>query len=343
MESRCIHCDDLLPEKGDCTRCVDGGRPPEMLPAFLGLDLQLDRRRREPLSAEPPPAIAPLPTPPAMRPRRPAPPGRALTLEALAPPLPVKVPGGVSVARRGADRDEVFLREALLGGELPVPEAAPLMMEASELPAPSEETSRAGQTLRMYPEQASAEPATIAEATASRGLAGLAEALRMEALAERLGIQLQPTPAHSEEPSETSTGASPRPAELWRRALAWAVDGALVLAVGAFYLGLAHWVTGGVSLQGLLLPALGLYVLVGAVYATVGSLMGGRTLGLRLAGIRLVDDRGQAPAPTVTLARALLGAVSAALLGLGFWVALVDRRGQTLHDKLTSTFIVQAI
>ncbi|RYZ38766.1 MAG: RDD family protein, partial [Myxococcaceae bacterium] len=25
----------------------------------------------------------------------------------------------------------------------------------------------------------------------------------------------------------------------------------------------------------------------------------------------------------------------------GFWMALFDRRGQTLHDKLTSTFVVQ--
>ena len=333
MESRCIHCDDLLPEKGDCTRCVDGGRAPEVLPAFLGLELQLDRRRRDALNVEPPPAIAPLPTPPAMRPRR-AGTGRALTLEALAPPLPVKVPGGMSVARRTADRDEVFLREALLGGEV---------TGGGEVAAVNDEASRPGQTLRMYPEQTGVEPGTIAEATASRGLAGLAEALRMEALAERLGIQLQPTPERSGTGDPANASDAPRPAELWRRALAWAVDGALVLVVGAFYLGLAHWVTGGVSLQGLLLPALGLYVLVGAVYATVGSLMGGRTLGLRLAGIRLVDDRGRTPAPTVTLARSLLGAVSAALLGLGFWVALVDRRGQTLHDKLTSTFIVQAI
>ena len=33
--------------------------------------------------------------------------------------------------------------------------------------------------------------------------------------------------------------------------------------------------------------------------------------------------------------------IAPAFLLAGFWVALFDRRGQTLHDKLTSTFVVR--
>jgi uncharacterized RDD family membrane protein YckC len=39
--------------------------------------------------------------------------------------------------------------------------------------------------------------------------------------------------------------------------------------------------------------------------------------------------------------RAALSLASFGLFLSGFWLALFDRRGQTLHDKLTSTFVVQ--
>src|SRR5690606_38604790 len=55
---------------------------------------------------------------------------RALTLEALAPPLPVQLPAHpVPVGRKAIDRDAAFLRDALLGGEAPSSEP--------EAPSPS--------------------------------------------------------------------------------------------------------------------------------------------------------------------------------------------------------------
>ena len=62
---------------------------------------------------------------------------------------------------------------------------------------------------------------------------------------------------------------------------------------------------------------------------------------LAVLGLRLVDTHGLAPAPTRAIVRALLSVVSFGLFLGGFWMALFDRRGQTLHDKLTSTFVVQ--
>jgi hypothetical protein len=39
--------------------------------------------------------------------------------------------------------------------------------------------------------------------------------------------------------------------------------------------------------------------------------------------------------------RALLSLISAGAFLGGFWLAIFDRRGQTLHDKLTRTFVVR--
>ena len=37
----------------------------------------------------------------------------------------------------------------------------------------------------------------------------------------------------------------------------------------------------------------------------------------------------------------MLSLLSFALFLSGFWLALFDRHGQTLHDKLTKTFVVK--
>ena len=80
-------------------------------------------------------------------------------------------------------------------------------------------------------------------------------------------------------------------------------------------------------------------------FASAGNLAAflwnGRTLGRLLLGLRLVDTHGVAPAPGRAIVRAILASLSFVLFLGGFWMALFDRRGQTLHDKLTSTFVVQ--
>lgn len=151
-----------------------------------------------------------------------------------------------------------------------------------------------------------------------------------------------------------------RPAPMWRRAIALAVDSAAVLAVLALYLwiatavagkpkvtqlgGLDGWMARAHAYQPVLGPGLLLAVILGVAYgAAFGFLWNGRTLGRRLAGICLVDSSGLAPAPARAIVRAALGAVSLAIFFGGFFLALFDRRGQTLHDKLTRTFVVQRL
>jgi uncharacterized RDD family membrane protein YckC len=151
-----------------------------------------------------------------------------------------------------------------------------------------------------------------------------------------------------------------RPASLWRRAGALLLDAAIVLGVCVLYLELAVWVVLPAGLHGpqlpgldglvarlhavheVLPPALVLGTLLGVVYSSVFAfLWGGRSPGRWLFGIRLVDRRGLAPAPGHAIARALLAVVSFVLCLAGFWLSLFDRRGQTLHDKLTRTFLVR--
>jgi uncharacterized RDD family membrane protein YckC len=151
-----------------------------------------------------------------------------------------------------------------------------------------------------------------------------------------------------------------RPAALWQRLTAFAIDGAVVLFVLALYLAAAAALinpkdTTGPQLTGLdafvarvhqlhavLIPCAVLGMLLAVVYAAFFAILwNGKTPGRRLLGIQLVDRSGLAPAPTRAIVRAALAVLSFVPFLAGFWLALFDRRGQTLHDKLTSTFVVR--
>jgi uncharacterized RDD family membrane protein YckC len=169
--------------------------------------------------------------------------------------------------------------------------------------------------------------------------------------------RVAPTPKAAAAPDVLEVHA--RPASLWRRLLAFTIDTGAIAAVAALYLMLASSVAGvqtpqtGLSgldalviqvraLQSVLVPGAVLVLLLSLVYCAVSAfLWNGRTLGRRLLGLRLVDTHGLAPAPGRAVVRAVLATLSFGLFLAGFWMALFDRRGQTLHDKLTSTYVVQ--
>ncbi len=150
-------------------------------------------------------------------------------------------------------------------------------------------------------------------------------------------------------------------APLWRRIIAWLLDGMAIAGVLGLYLwvasaiagasashsrlsGIDRWVARAHALQPVIIPGIVLGVVIALAYsAAFAVLLDGRTFGRLLAGIRLVDKSGLPPSPTRAVIRALLSAVSFALFLGGFWLALFDRRGQTLHDKLTSTFVVRPV
>lgn len=135
------------------------------------------------------------------------------------------------------------------------------------------------------------------------------------------------------------------PASLWRRTFAWLFDLTVIAVVVTAFFGAALAVIGRPSpslLLSVAVPALGVVGFVAFVYTTLFAfLWHGRTPGRRILGIHLVDATGQAPRAGRALVRAALSLASFGLFLSGFWLALFDRRGQTLHDKLTSTFVVR--
>jgi uncharacterized RDD family membrane protein YckC len=147
-------------------------------------------------------------------------------------------------------------------------------------------------------------------------------------------------------------------AEPWRRAVAWALDGGPFLAAGgalAFVLlreaaagrnlplhGLEDLVEVVARERVIALSVAGAVALALATYATLAHALGGATLGKRLVGIRVVGPDGGPPSPSRSAVRSALAVASAALLGLGFVLALFTRTGRALHDLLARTWVVKA-
>lgn len=155
----------------------------------------------------------------------------------------------------------------------------------------------------------------------------------------------------TEAPGEPDPGLLP--AAPVRRILAWAIDGALVAAVGvALPAALIAW-GGAPDAQGGALPALGsglgatlllceaFVAVVAFVYATAAHALAGATLGKRFARIRVVGEDGLPPTPAVSAARSFWAIVSLAAFGLGLVPALLPPSRRAFHDLLAGTRVVE--
>jgi uncharacterized RDD family membrane protein YckC len=160
-------------------------------------------------------------------------------------------------------------------------------------------------------------------------------------------------------PTRATGDAAPRiatVAPLWRRVLAWTVDAALLTAIligllllakslvahgppsrldGLDYLAETLW-----SYQRLWEPAALLCGVLSVCYLALFTALGGQTPGKRLLGLSVIDQRGHPPGVWRSGLRALFALVSGLFMLMGFFLVLVDRRRQALHDKLSGTFVV---
>lgn len=166
------------------------------------------------------------------------------------------------------------------------------------------------------------------------------------------GPAAEPGPTHR---SPRLPGAAPQlpPAPPCRRALAWAVDGALVavaaVALPAGLLGStgafrAAGSAGAAIREGLpiVVPSLGFVAVAALTYATVAHALAGATLGKRLAGIRVVGADGRPPDPATSAKRSAWALLSFALAGAGLLPALLGPSRRALHDHLAGTRVVVA-
>lgn len=67
---------------------------------------------------------------------------------------------------------------------------------------------------------------------------------------------------------------------------------------------------------------------------------GGQTLGMRAWRLQVISDDGSAPSWRACLVRCLLAPLSLAALGIGYWWLLIDKRGATLHDRISGSRVV---
>lgn len=248
------------------------------------------------------------------------------------------------------------------------PDPTPPISSSPAIPAASQKPPAVTTVPERFPTSTPA-PVIAAEAPPTRS-PSMAELLGTQPAEPRIDEQLatemveQVARAVANEPARATLGGiieiRARPAALWQRITAFIIDGALIGGVLALYVGLAaaliapHGPTStqltgidGVmarvhQLNSVLAPCVALALVLGLVYAGAFALLwNGRTPGRRLLGIRLVDQTGLAPTPGRAITRSALAVVSFVPFLAGFWLALFDRRGQTLHDKLTQTFVVR--
>lgn len=85
----------------------------------------------------------------------------------------------------------------------------------------------------------------------------------------------------------------------------------------------------------------GVFSILGFLYLTVSTALTGRTLGMRLLSLRVVDERtGLIPTGSQSAGRGLLYLASLLTLGIGILYALVDSEQRTAHDRLTHTAVI---
>jgi uncharacterized RDD family membrane protein YckC len=135
-----------------------------------------------------------------------------------------------------------------------------------------------------------------------------------------------------------------RCAGLASRTLAFAVDLMLAQVVFLIVTALAALVdalVGGLRpgwLAGFLAAA-GWVLLVGAYFASFWSLAG-QTPGMRLVGIRVVDQRGSPPRLARAAVRFIALLIAIAPMFLGLVPILFDKRRRGLQDFVAGTFVV---
>jgi uncharacterized RDD family membrane protein YckC len=88
--------------------------------------------------------------------------------------------------------------------------------------------------------------------------------------------------------------------------------------------------------------AAGTLLVVGFLYLTINTALTGRTLGMRLFSLRVVDARtGLIPTGTQSAGRALVYMLSLASAGIMLMYTFIDREKHTAHDRFTRTAVIR--
>jgi len=173
------------------------------------------------------------------------------------------------------------------------------------------------------------------------------------------GAEVAPPPApRPSRPSISAAAGAARGeavyvAGFWRRLVGALIDLAIILPVALVLTLIAGKLTGvrppdGLDIWLLLLdnePALamgiGLAIAVAAVYALVFQILRGRTLGMKVMKLRVIDVYGDPPSPGRCVVRTLGYLAGLATIFLGFiWIGF-DGEKRGLHDWIAGTYVIQ--
>jgi uncharacterized RDD family membrane protein YckC len=105
--------------------------------------------------------------------------------------------------------------------------------------------------------------------------------------------------------------------------------------------GLDFWLDLVLGTDPALMGGIGLSLAIALIYALVFQATWGRTPGMRLLKVRVIDLYGAPPSIGRAAARSAAYLASAATLGLGFlWIGF-DSEKRGLHDWLSGTYVVK--
>jgi uncharacterized RDD family membrane protein YckC len=150
-------------------------------------------------------------------------------------------------------------------------------------------------------------------------------------------------------------------AGFWKRAAAAAIDLAIVIPaaliiilivskIAGVHLPPKHmklldvdlWIDLVLATDPALLMGLVLMIAIGLTYLVVFHIVLGRTLGMRVLKIKVIDVYGDPPSPARCLARCAGYLAGVATLFLGFlWVGF-DSEKRGLHDWIAGTYVIRA-
>ena len=89
--------------------------------------------------------------------------------------------------------------------------------------------------------------------------------------------------------------------------------------------------------------AVGTFLIVGFLYLTVSVAFTGRTIGMKLFSLRVVDARtGLIPTGSQSAGRSLVYLLSLASAGVALLYTFINREQQTVHDRFTHTSVIRA-
>lgn len=158
--------------------------------------------------------------------------------------------------------------------------------------------------------------------------------------------------------SDAARGATVHVVGFWRRAAAAAIDLAVVIPVAA----LLTWITAAIAgvhiprsnMHGVdfwldlflasdpaLLMGLGLFTAIACVYLFVFHITMGRTLGMHVLKLRVIDVWGDTPSNTRCAIRTAGYLANALTCFLGFlWIGF-DSEKRGLHDWIAGTYVIR--